>query len=101
MKPETIWLVVGFGGQAIFSARFLIQWISSERAGKSVIPLAFWWVSIFGTMFLLSYAIWRKDPVFILGQSMGFFIYARNLFLLKREREQLASAADGVENRGE
>ena len=72
----------------MFSARFLIQWISSERAGKSVIPQAFWWASIGGAIFLLSYAIWRKDPVFILGQSLGFFIYARNLVLLSRERKQ-------------
>jgi lipid-A-disaccharide synthase-like uncharacterized protein len=92
MKPETFWLIIGFGGQALFSARFLIQWISSERAKKSVIPEAFWWCSIGGAMVLLSYAIYRRDPVFILGQSMGFFIYGRNLHLLYRERKQLAGS---------
>ena len=96
MKAETIWLVVGFFGQAMFSARFLIQWISSERAGRSVIPRAFWWASIGGAAFLLTYAIWRRDPVFILGQSMGFFIYGRNLYLLKRERQQSAGGADSM-----
>ena len=90
MKPESFWLIVGFCGQALFSMRFLIQWISSERAHKSVIPEAFWWCSIGGSMVLLSYAIWRLDPVFILGQSMGFFIYGRNLHLLYRERRQQA-----------
>jgi lipid-A-disaccharide synthase-like uncharacterized protein len=95
MKPETFWLVVGFSGQALFSARFVIQWISSERAKKSVIPMAFWWCSIGGSLVLLTYAISRRDPVFILGQSMGFFIYVRNLHLLHRERKQLVHAADG------
>lgn len=93
MKPETFWLIVGFSGQALFTARFLIQWISSERARKSIIPLAFWWCSIGGSMVLLSYAIWRRDPVFILGQSTGFFIYARNLHLLHREGKESASGA--------
>ncbi|MSQ99057.1 MAG: hypothetical protein EXR85_07180 [Xanthomonadales bacterium] len=91
MKPETMWLIIGFGGQALFSARFLIQWISSERAKKSVIPEAFWWCSIGGAMVLLSYAIYRQDPVFILGQSVGFIIYGRNLQLLHHERKRLAA----------
>jgi lipid-A-disaccharide synthase-like uncharacterized protein len=91
MKSETLWLVVGFSGQALFSARFLIQWISSERAKKSVIPEAFWWCSIGGAMVLLSYALYRQDPVFILGQSVGFFIYGRNLQLVHRERKRLAA----------
>jgi lipid-A-disaccharide synthase-like uncharacterized protein len=95
MKPETFWLVVGFSGQALFSARFVIQWISSERAKKSVIPMAFWWCSIGGSLVLLTYAISRRDPVFILGQSMGFFIYVRNLHLLHRERKQLVHDAEG------
>ena len=94
MKPETFWLIVGFSGQALFTARFLIQWISSERARKSVIPLAFWWCSIGGSMVLLSYAIWRRDPVFILGQSTGFFIYARNLHLLRREGKQVTGSSE-------
>ena len=91
MKTETLWLIVGFSGQAFFSARFLIQWITSERAKKSIIPEAFWWLSIGGAMLLLVYAIYRKDPVFILGQSVGFFIYGRNLQLLHRERKRIAA----------
>lgn len=89
-STETFWLVVGFAGQALFASRFIIQWISSERAGRSVIPVAFWYASIGGAVVLLSYAIWRRDPVFILGQSMGFFIYARNLVLIYRERRENA-----------
>ena len=83
---ETIWVVVGLAGQALFFARFLVQWVASEREGRSVVPLAFWYLSIAGAFILLSYAIYRRDPVFILGQSCGFLIYIRNLFLIRRER---------------
>jgi lipid-A-disaccharide synthase-like uncharacterized protein len=83
---ETIWVVVGLAGQALFFARFFVQWVASEREGRSVVPLAFWYLSIAGAVILLSYAIYRRDPVFILGQSCGFLIYARNLFLIRRER---------------
>lgn len=69
-----------------FLPGFLVQWIMSERAGRSVIPVAFWWLSIAGGMILLSYAIYRLDPVFILGQSMGMFIYIRNLWLIYAEK---------------
>lgn len=79
------WVLLGFAGQAIFSLRFLVQWIESERAGRSVVPEAFWYLSIVGSMLLLAYALWRRDMVFTLGQSMGFFVYARNLVLRKRE----------------
>ncbi len=82
---KTFWLVFGFSGQAVFSARFLIQWLASERARQSVIPIAFWWLSILGASILLTYAIYRKDPVFIVGQSAGFLIYARNLYLILRK----------------
>ena len=78
------WLILGLAGQVVFSARFLVQWIQSERAGRSVVPGSFWWLSIAGSSLLLVYAIWRRDPVFILGQSAGFVIYARNLALLRR-----------------
>jgi len=88
-----IWLVVGFTGQALFSMRFLVQWLTSERAGRSIIPIAFWWFSIAGSLTLLSYAIHKMDPVFILGQSVGSFIYLRNLILIRRERLQLDSGA--------
>ncbi len=90
MKTETIWLSVGFGGQLMFSMRFLVQWIWSEKMKRSVIPLAFWYFSIAGGMLLLSYAIYRKDPVFILGQAFGLFVYLRNLHLIKREGKTIA-----------
>jgi lipid-A-disaccharide synthase-like uncharacterized protein len=80
------WLVIGFVGQTLFAMRFLIQWIASEKAKKSVIPVAFWYFSIGGSLILLVYAIHRRDPVFILGQSTGTFIYLRNLYLIKKER---------------
>lgn len=87
---DLIWLAVGFGGQAIFASRFLYQWIASERAGRSHIPRAFWYLSLAGGLTLLSYAIHRGDPVFILGQTTGAAIYIRNLVLLHR-RGQLES----------
>ncbi len=81
-----IFMVVGFVGQAFFSMRFLVQWIASEKEGRSVIPLSFWLFSIAGSSLLLIYAIYRRDPVFILGQAPNLFIYSRNLYLIKRER---------------
>ncbi len=85
---ELIWLSVGFAGQALFATRFIVQWIVSERQKRSVIPIAFWYFSAGGGMVLLSYAIWRQDPVFILGQSTGLFIYSRNLYFVYRERRE-------------
>ena len=76
------WLVLGFFAQFLFSMRFIVQWIASERQKKSVVPVQFWYFSIGGSLLLLIYAIHRKDPVFILGQSMGLFIYFRNLMLI-------------------
>ena len=86
--PETIMIVIGFGGQALFATRFIIQWLSSENAGRSVIPVAFWYFSISGGLVLLTYAIWRQDPVIIAGQSVGVFIYARNLYFISKEKKQ-------------
>lgn len=86
MKAEYIWLGIGLIGQAIFSARFLVQWLVSEKVKRSVIPVAFWYLSLFGGFTLLAYSIYKKDPVFILGQSTGVFIYTRNLLLIHRER---------------
>jgi len=83
---EFWWVMIGLGGQLLFTARFLVQWIASERAGRSVVPLAFWYFSVFGGLILFFYALYRKDPVFILGQSMGLFIYLRNLWLIYGER---------------
>ena len=79
------WILLGLVGQAVFSLRFLVQWIESERAGRSVVPESFWYLSIVGSMLLLVYAVWRRDPVFVLGQSAGFVIYARNLALRRRD----------------
>jgi len=80
------WLVVGFLAQGLFSARFLVQWIASEVKKRSVMPLAFWFLSLGGGLLLLTYAISRRDPVFILGQGMGLIVYTRNLVLIRRER---------------
>ena len=82
MSTSTVWIGIGFLGQLLFSMRFLIQWIQSERQKKSIIPLAFWYFSICGGIVLLAYAIHRKDPVFIVGQAAGVFIYSRNLYLI-------------------
>ncbi len=79
-----LWLLVGFAGQGLFFGRFLIQWIVSERLGRSVIPLAFWYMSLGGGLLLLAYAIRIGDPVFILGQTVGAFVYVRNLVLRRR-----------------
>lgn len=81
------WLALGLTGQALFSGRFLIQWIASERRKASVVPTAFWWFSIGGGICLLVYAIYRADPVFILGQSAGLIVYCRNLVLLRRQKK--------------
>lgn len=78
-------------GQVIFATRFLIQWIASEKKKESHIPLLFWYLSLLGSMILLSYAIHRRDPVFILGQSFGFIVYIRNLMLIYKKRWNPAS----------
>ncbi len=82
-------LLLGFGliGQLLFTGRFIIQWLSSERHGRSVIPAAFWHLSISGAIVLLIYAVLRHDPVFVLGQSTGLLIYLRNLQFISRQRE--------------
>ena len=76
------WIALGFLAQAMFTMRFVVQWLASEKAGKSVMPIAFWFFSIGGGVLLLIYAIQRKDPVFIAGQGLGLFIYVRNLMLI-------------------
>ena len=85
---EFWWVVIGLGGQLMFTARFLVQWIASERARRSVVPLAFWYFSLGGGLILFAYAVHRWDPVFILGQSLGVFIYLRNLWLIYAERRR-------------
>ena len=82
MTETSLWIGIGLTGQLLFTSRFLVQWIASERRRESVIPVAFWWFSLAGGVTLLSYALWRRDPVFILGQAMGLVVYARNLVLI-------------------
>lgn len=86
MASETWWLLVGFGGQVLFMGRFVIQWWVSERHGRSVIPVSFWYLSVLGALVLLAYAAWRRDPVFVAGQGLGVAIYLRNLQLIRGER---------------
>ena len=87
----SIWMGLGFLGQAAFSGRFLVQWVASERAGRSLVPTAFWYLSLLGSALLLAYAIHQRDPVFILGQSAGILIYFRNLRLVHRAELSHAS----------
>lgn len=87
MHNLTFWLAIGFAGQFIFGSRFIVQWIASERAKESLIPVVFWYLSIAGSALLLPYAIYRRDPVFILGQSIGIFIYSRNLVLIFKKKK--------------
>jgi lipid-A-disaccharide synthase-like uncharacterized protein len=87
------WIVVGFIGQAFFSARFLVQWVVSEIRHESVVPVAFWIFSLLGGLILFAYAVHRRDPVFIVGQGAGLVVYARNLVLIRRQRR---SAKAGV-----
>ena len=85
------WVVIGFVGQGLFTARFLTQWIASERARRSIVPAAFWLFSLGGGVTLLAYALYRQDPVFIVGQAAGLLIYARNLYFILRERRERAA----------
>lgn len=84
MSTINYWLLVGFAGQALFTARFVVQWLVSERRGDSVVPVSFWWLSLLGGGALLSYAISRRDPVIMVGQAMGVLVYVRNLMLVRR-----------------
>jgi lipid-A-disaccharide synthase-like uncharacterized protein len=88
---DSPWILIGLVGQSFFFSRFLVQWIASERKGRSTIPNTFWYLSIAGSALLLAYAIYRMDPVFILGQSVNQFVYVRNLVLIKREEREVAS----------
>lgn len=84
---EFWWVAFGLAGQLMFSGRFIVQWLASERVGRSVVPVAFWYFSIAGGVILFTYAVYRGDPVFILGQSLGLFIYSRNLWLIYSEKK--------------
>lgn len=85
LSPETVWIIIGFLGQTLFFMRFFVQWLASEKAGRSVIPNAFWYFSLLGGLTLFIYALWRQDPVFIIGQSTGLLIYARNLYFIHKK----------------
>lgn len=85
ISTETIFLVLGFVAQGIFASRFIVQWLISEKQGKSVIPMVFWYLSLSGGLLLFIYAVYREDPVFILGQSTGLIVYIRNIMLRKKE----------------
>jgi lipid-A-disaccharide synthase-like uncharacterized protein len=101
---ETVWLTIGFVGQLLFTARFLVQWLASERRRDSVVPVAFWYFSLAGGLTLFTYATYKRDPVFMLGQGMGLVVYIRNLMLLrqaqrraeKQARRQAASVANAT-----
>ena len=88
MSAETVWLVIGFGGQGLFFARWIVQWFRSERKRESTIPISFWYLSLVGGLITLAYAIYRKDPVFIMGQALGALVYLRNLVLIYRNRSE-------------
>jgi lipid-A-disaccharide synthase-like uncharacterized protein len=81
------WVLLGYAGQVLFGMRFIVQWLASERAGRSVMPVAFWFFSIGGGVLLLVYALYIRDPVFIIGQGLGLFVYLRNLHFIFRERK--------------
>ncbi len=89
MNWNKFFLIWGFAAQAIFAARFIVQWIASEKEKRSVIPMAFWYLSLTGGVMLLIYAIYRKDPVFILGQASGLIVYIRNIVFRLREKREL------------
>lgn len=93
---EIVMYTVGFGGQAMFTMRFLVQWLTSEKNRKSVIPIAFWYFSLAGGATLFVYAVWQRDPVIMLGQATGLFIYIRNLWLIHRERREQSAEASTV-----
>ena len=93
MTREQIWIAVGLTGQLLFTARFVVQWLSSEREKRSVIPPMFWYFSIGGALILVAYAVQRRDVVFIIGQSSGLIIYARNLQLMRNEKRRTATDA--------
>jgi len=100
MNYNVFWLAIGFAGQAMFSMRFLVQWLSTEKHRRSVIPVAFWYFSILGGATLLAYAIHRADPVFIVGQAAGLFIYSRNLYFVLQERKERGRTSSPGANDG-
>jgi lipid-A-disaccharide synthase-like uncharacterized protein len=93
ITPERVWLAIGFAGQALFASRFIVQWFKSEREGRSVIPVAFWYCSLAGGLVTLAYTIYLKSIPLSLGQASGLVVYSRNLYLIFRERSLLRETA--------
>lgn len=92
VSTETMWIIVGFIGQAFFFGRFFVQWLASEKAHKSILPNAFWYFSIGGGLILFAYALYRQDLVFILGQGAGILIYARNLYFIHKANNPVTAS---------
>lgn len=96
-----VWVTLGFLGQVLFTGRMLVQWLVSEKSRRSVVPPAFWWMSLIGASMLLVYFLWRKEPIGVLGQATGWFIYVRNLWLIYRHpRLQLPLTQDPAPEAG-
>lgn len=95
LTPDHIWTVVGYAGQALFASRFIIQWFKTEREGRSVIPVAFWYFSLAGGLVTLAYTIYLKSVPLSLGQASGLIVYSRNLYLIFRERRLLREVQAG------
>ncbi len=93
---ELAWIGLGFFAQAMFMMRFMVQWIASERASESIVPVGFWYFSIFGGLLMLAYAIHREDPVFMAGQALGMLVYLRNLYFIHSPKGK-KDDADGSE----
>lgn len=91
---DHVWALIGFAAQALFASRFIVQWLQSEREGRSVIPVAFWYCSLFGGIVMLAYTIHLQSVSLSLGQASGLIVYARNLFLISKERNLLKAAAE-------
>lgn len=92
-NESTTWLVIGFAAQAVFTARFLTQWVASEKKKDSVVPVAFWWLSLLGGGMLFCYATHKQDPVIMVGQGLGVFIYVRNLMLVEKGKKRAEKQA--------
>jgi lipid-A-disaccharide synthase-like uncharacterized protein len=94
MSTENIWLAIGFLGQGIFFMRWVVQWLASERSAQSRVPIGFWYLSMVGGLITLAYAIYRQDPVFIAGQSIGTFVYIRNLMLIQKQSASIKAGQE-------
>ena len=94
ITTDTIWIATGFLGQGLFFGRWIVQWLASERSASSKVPISFWYLSLVGGLITLAYAIYRRDPVFIAGQSIGAVVYIRNLMLIYRPHQATSAKSD-------